>query len=345
MSRALNSRVTGCTPGRALYIGRNSELYIARKYGIYRSNDWGATWQLDCFVPTSGWKPLVAKAPLGARLLRYQIAAFHVLDDGSRIAVARDGVYRAGPDETRMSRVFRITRGSRPLNLAADGARVLFGEYGNGFESSEVFIYISEDAGRTFNVGFRFPAGDIRHVHSVLVDPHHDGYWVLVGDFDRQPGIGSLSKDMQTLEWLNRGSQEHRAVIALVEPDCLIYGTDSDCQQNSIVRIDKQSGKTHALLAVEGCSLYAATFGPVRVISTCALSDPISNSRECSIYASLDGADWKRIVVHRKDPYHSKFFQFGTIVLPYAYHTEPRGMYSGQAIQRMDDRVALLELL
>ena len=28
------------------------------------------------------------------------------------------------------------------------------------------------------------------------------GYWVFAGDFDRQPGIAALSKDMTTLEWL-----------------------------------------------------------------------------------------------------------------------------------------------
>jgi len=242
-----------------------------------------------------------------------------------------------------MSRVFRITRGSRPLNLAVDGSRVLFGEYGN-LDACEVFVYVSENGGRTFSVGYRFPKGDIRHVHNVLVDPYHDGYWVFVGDYDRHPGIGSLSKDLQTLEWLNRGSQRHRAVAALIEPDCLIYGTDSDCQQNAIVRIDKRSGKVHDLREVESCSLYATTFGGVRVISTGVVPNLAGNSNECSLYASRDGAQWERLLVYKKDRHHTKYFQFGTIVLPYAYHSGPRGMYSGQAIEGMDDRVSFLEL-
>ncbi len=344
VTRTLDVRVTGGFGGRALYIGSAGEVYVAKKYEIYRSDDWGATWQLNCFVPSSGWKPLIAKSRLGARLLRYYIAAFEVLADGSRVAVARDGLYRAGPGETRMSRVFRIMRGSRPLNLSVDGNRVLFGEYGN-LDSYEVFVYISEDGGKTFDVGYRFPKGDIRHVHNVLVDPHHDGYWVFVGDFGRQPGIASLSKDMRTLQWLNRGSQKYRAVGVLVEPDCLIYGTDAERQQNSIVRLDKNTGNVHDLLDVEGCSLYATTFGQVRVISTGVVPQLTGNPRECSIYASLDGADWKRVVVHKKDRHHSKYFQVGTIVLPYAYHAEPRGMYSGQAIEHMDDEVSFLELL
>jgi hypothetical protein len=335
---------TARIPGRALYVGQGGQVYIASRYAIQRSNDWGATWQLDCLVPSSGWKPLIARSRLGARLLRYYISAFQVLADGSRVAVARDGVYRAGPDEVRMSRVFAITRGSRPLNLTADGARLLFGEYGRGLESCEVCIYVSEDGGRSFHVGFHFSRGDILHIHNILVDPYQDHYWVLVGDSDRQSGIAALSKDLQTLEWLKRGSQKYRAVGALVERDRLVYGTDSDRQRNFIVSIDKRSADLNEMREVEGASLYATAFGPLHVISTCVEPNPVCTSRECSLYASTDADDWRRVVVHRKDRYHSRCFQFGTLVLPYAHNGEPRGMYSGQAVEDVDDVVSFIEL-
>ena len=343
MHQELNFQITGVCLGRALYVGKDNRLYVSQRYRIFRSDDWGQTWRPDCFVPSSGWKPLAAGMRLAARLLRHEVAAFEVLSDGARIAVVRDGLYRAEPGQTRMTRVFRITRGSRPLNLAVDGARVLFGEYGDAYQDCEAFIYISEDGGRTFDVGYRFPAGSIRHVHGVQVDPYRDTYWVLVGDYDRQPGIGALSKDLRTLEWLNRGSQQCRAVRALIEPDRLIYGTDSDQEQNFIVGMDKSGGKITKLLQVEGSSLYAAAFGPVRVISTCVEPNPICRSRECSLYASRDGFDWRRGAVHCKDRHHPTFFQFGALVLPYAYNNRPRGMFSGQAVKLGDDRVSLVE--
>ncbi len=329
--------------GRALYIGESGEFYVSVKYRVYRSHDGGASWELDCYVPASGWKPLVAATRLGARLLRYYIAAFSILDDGARVAVARDGLYRAGPQEVRMSRVFRVTRGSRPLNLGVDGQRVLFGEYGGGLEPCRVRVYISEDGGREFHVGYEFPKGDIRHVHNVLVDPYQDDYWVLVGDSDRQAGVGLLSRDMKRVEWLRRGSQRFRAVGALIEEGRLVYGTDSDRDHNFIVSLDKQSGRLDEIREVEGSSLYATTFGPVRVISTCVEPNPVCPSRECSLYASTDGDDWQRFAVHRKDPFHFKYSQFGTLVLPYAYGPKPHGMYSGQAVRGLDDKVNLIE--
>jgi hypothetical protein len=340
---SIDLHVTGSTAGRALYISAAGALYIARKYEVYRSENWGATWRLDCYVPSHGWKSLVAKSRLGARLLRHAVVAFEVLADGSRIAVVRDGLYRAGPGEVRMSRVFHVTRGSRPLNIAVDGDRVLFGEYGN-LDACEVFVYTSEDCGKTFDVGHRFSRGDVRHVHNVVVDPYQDNYWVLAGDFDDKCGIASLSKDMRTLEWLGRGNQTYSAVRAFVEPDCLVYGMDSPDQRNWIVRTEKQTGRVTRLIELEGSSLHAATFGPVRVVSTCVQPNPTSTSRQSLLYASLDGNDWTRVLVHRKDWHHPELFQFGTIVLPYAYHAEPRGMYSGQAIQQMDDKVGFVEL-
>lgn len=342
MNDGLDFRVSTLGHGRALYIDRQGALYVSQRYVVRRSDDGGATWHVDCFVPSSGWKPLAAKLRLGARLLRYCIAAFQVLPDGSRVAVARDGIYRVSRGETAMTRVFRYTRGSRPLNLAADGNRVLFGEYGD-LNDGEVCIYVSENSGRTFDIGYRFPRGDIRHVHNVLVDPHRDNYWVFVGDFGRQSGIGVLSKDLKSLDWLSRGSQRCRAVGAVVEKDCLVYGTDSDRERNFIVRMDRQSGRIEDLSEVEGSSLYATRFGPVRVISTCVEPNPMCPSRECSLYVSRDGTRWQRLAIHRKDRYHSILFQFGTLVLPHTCHDGRWGVFSGQAVNGLDDRVAIID--
>lgn len=338
----LQASTERATRGRALYVGPRGELYIANRYAVYRSTDGGTAWVPDCYIPDFGWKWFATRTRLGARLLRHYIAAFQVLVDGSRIAVARDGVYRAAAGEMRMHRGFRLTRGARPLNIAVDGNRVLFGEYGE-LAQDAACIYCSDDGGRTFDVFYRFRRGDIRHIHNIVVDSTRDGYWVFVGDFGPDPGIGFLSKDGKHLEWLGRGSQRLRVVSALIEPDCLICGTDSDHDRNFIVRIDKQSGRVDDLREVEGSSLYATRFGDVRLISTCVEPNPACSSRECSLYASRDGEEWKRTIVREKDRYHPKYFQFGTLVLPYSCSLEPRGMFSGQAVKGLDDRVTLID--
>lgn len=333
------------TSGRALFVASNGDLYIGRGCRIFRSRDLGATWDLDCYVPSFGWKHYCSHVRLMARLLRWYIAALQVLPDGSRVAVARDGIYRAEPGELEMKRTFKILRGSRPLNISFDGSRLIFGEYGGGLEETEVLIYVSEDGGRTFSEGFRFPHSDIRHVHNVMFDPFQDHYWVLVGDFGRQTGIGALSKDLKNLDWVGRGTQRYRAVSAIIEPDRLIYGTDSDRDFNFIVSLDKQSGRINELREVEGSSLFAAQFGDWKIISTAVEPNPYCRSRECSLYGSKDGIEWQRLVVHWKDGFSAVYFQFGALVLPYTQTSSINSiMYSGQAIQEFDGRVGLIEI-
>lgn len=336
--------IRGETRGRALFIDRTGRLYLARGYQIHRSDDGGATWELDAWVPASGWKPLAAGLPLAARLLRFNIQAFQVLDDGARVAVARDGIYRAGPGERCMMRTWAVTRGSRPITLSRDGPRLLFGEYGGAeMDRLGVQIYCSEDGGRRFEPIFELPKGDVHHIHQVLVDPHADHYWVLAGDHGRTPGIAALSKDGRDLTWVDRGHQMVRAVSALPRPEALIYGSDSELEPNFIVRLDKKTGRWERLRPVEGSSLYAAEVAGMALISTSVESSRVNTARHCSLYASRDDAEWTPVLSLDKDPWHP-YFQFGLIVLPTVQAKETsRWMFSGQALSGRHDRVSLCD--
>jgi hypothetical protein len=332
----------GRAVGRALLIDARGWCFIAHGYRIVRSDDGGRHWTLDCFIPPTGWRPWVASIRLGARLLRHYIASLEILSDGTRVAVARDGIYRALPGEPDMQRVFSFRRGSRPLSLAVDSKdRILFGEYGS-LEDSEVRVYASEDHCRSFEPVFTFPPGDIRHVHSIVVEPR-GGFWVLAGDFGEQPGVGLLSDDLRHLDWLARGHQKVRAVGVLVRPECLIYGTDTDRERNFIVRLDKRTGGVEILREVEGSSLFAVDFGACSAVTTCVEPNPVCHSREASLYLSADGENWDRHVSFTKDKYHPVLFQFGTLVLPSSHYEGTLGMFSGQAVDELDGATRIVE--
>ena len=341
----LRTAIGAPVAGRALFVDRDGTLFAARGYRIVRSADAGMTWVADGYLPDSGVKGVAGRSRLAARLLRRQVAAFTVLADGTRVAVGREGIYRAGPAELRFELTFGFERGSRPLHLAVDRRgpleRILFGEYGE-LGGEEVRIYLSEDGARTFEVAFTFPRGDIRHVQNVI--PDGDRYWVLCGDYGAHPGIGCLSSGFEHLEWLRRGEQSFRAVGALVSRDALTYGTDSDRERNFIVRLEKESGRLTRLLEVEGSSLDATSFGPLQLISTCVEPNPQCPSPHACIYGSLDGERWERLAAYRKDAWHPTLFQFGNLVLPASRSPEPRGHFSGQALRGFDDRLSTLAL-
>lgn len=341
----LKARIGAPVAGRALFVDHDGTLFAARGYRIQRSADAGVTWVDDGHLSESTWKGVAARSRLAARLLRRQVVALTVLDDGTRVAVGREGIFRAGRGESRFEPTFRVERGSRPLHLAVDrrngGERILFGEYGE-LGGEEVRVYASDDGGRTFAVAFAFPRGEIRHVHNLI--PDGDRIWVLCGDYGAQAGIGSLSNDCARFEWLRRGEQSYRAVGALLSREALTYGTDSDRERNFIVRLEKATGRLTRLLEVEGSSLAATSFGPLQLIATCVEPNPQCPSRLACLYGSLDGERWQRLASYRKDAWHPTLFQFGALVLPGSRCPEPRGHFSGQALRGFDDRLATLAL-
>jgi len=338
-----NLNICGTASGRALLVAQDGALYCGRGYRIYRSHDGGREWVLDCQIRAQGWKPLVSKMKLAARLLRYNIQALRVLPDGSRVAIARNGAYRAQAGDLEMNRKWTLVRGSRPINLSADGDRLLFGEYGGPeMDAVGVRIYCSGDCGEHFEPVYEFPKGDIRHVHNVVFDEYEDHYWVLTGDYDRTPGIAALSKDFRHLDWLDRGNQMVRAVSVLVRPDCLIYGSDTELEANYIIRLEKRSGRYERIAPIDGSSIYSADFGNLALISTCVEPSKVNTSDCASVYGSRDGIKWSKLLSQRKDGFSPTLFQFGLVVLPVVQTQVPCwGMLSGQAVAENHNRVGI----
>jgi hypothetical protein len=332
---------TASCRGRALAVCADGRLYVSRRYAIYRSDDRGESFALDCTVPAPAWRRIAASPRTIARLLRHDVEALIVLDDGARLAIARHGIYRAEPGSATMSRVYDLWRGSRPLNLAVGGGgRIVFGEYGDNPDRHEIHVYASDD-GRRFDVAHTFAAGDVRHVHNLLWDAHLGKYWIFVGDYGREPGVGLMDAELSGVTWVARGSQQARAVRAIVEPDALVFGTDTDTERNHIVRLDKATGAMTTLCDLPGTSLYAARFGDLRMVSTCVEPGSVNPDRSARLFASVDGDAWGEVASFRKDPLSLRYFQFGTIVLA-GGAAAAQAMFSGQAVAGLDDRVRIV---
>lgn len=330
-------------PGRALVVTQSSVLYVGRGYTIFRSADCGVTWVMDAIVPTSQLNRLAAGVRFAARLLRREIYGLRVLSDGARLAIAPDGVYWAGTDETLMQRTFAFSSG-RTLGLGTNGNQVVFGEYGSNAGRGAVSLFGSEDGGRTFTEVYRFGPGLIRHVHSVTWDPFLRRFIVMTGDYGAECGIGVLDQSLGRIDWIVRGTQRARAVSAIIDEKGITYGTDSHLEPNYIVRLEKASGRTDILQQIEGSSLFSARFGGLHAISTCVEPSSVNRSRNVALYASHDGQSWARVYGTRKD-FWSKWLQFGTLILPHSGSTSPWGVFSGQAVVDCDGRSWLIRAL
>ena len=338
-----DDRVLASGQGRALRIEADGGLYVGRGRTLFRSGDGGRSWRLDARIP-GGERDPRTWSRIGRRLFREYFQALEILGDGSRVVVARHGLYRADAGSAELRETFRIRRGSRPLGLARDDEdRLVFGEYGSNPDRREVHLYASVDRGRSFEVCHTFPSGGIRHVHGVVADARVGGFWVFTGDVANEAGIGILDGDLETFTWVVRGKQTARVVQAIRTPEGFVYGTDSEVEANAIVRLDVQSGSVERLREVEGSSLFAGRFGELGLISTCVEPSAVNRSRDVVLYASHDLAEWTPVLRRRKDAWPS-LFQFGTFVLAASRDERPRALLSGQATAGLDDRFLFVDL-
>jgi hypothetical protein len=331
------------TTGRALFVAPDGACYIGRHYAIFRSADEGSTWQFVTRMPCAVHRRVAQVSRLACRLLRHEVRAINRLSDGTIIAANREWVYYGRPGEPRM-RPCTIDTSAKflapPMSVAIGPSdRVLWGEYDSSSVRKLVRLYVSDDGGRTFEVARTFPPGDIRHIHTLSFDAAIDRYWLLAGDHEKEPGIGLLSKDLKHFDWLVKGQQQYRAAEVFDFGDRLVYGTDSEREQNCILSLDKKSGRVERIIEIEGSCIYAARFGPWYVLSTTVEPSEVNASSHATLWASRDGARWTKVFSAAKDFWHPRYFQYGSLVLPRGASDRDTIIFSGQALKGLDGRL------
>jgi hypothetical protein len=326
--------------GQILWMS-HSNILIARGFRILQSDDQGKTWRLRWTIPIQNWKSIFVHVRLTARLLRQGIRTFCLLSDGTGVAITKAGIFRGEPESQTMNFVMLPTDGT-PINILVDKQdRVLFGDYGfRGVKS----IYVSFDRAKTFEMIRQFKPDEIRHIHGIQEDPFDGGYWVFTGDYQHQAGIARLSPDLKYFDWIYRNNQNVRGVRAIIERDCLYYGTDSDVENNYIVRFDKSSCKPELICPIPGASLSATRFAKMRLISTSV--DPSTKITDVILYGKYgDDGSWNELIRYRKDFLHPKYFQYGTLLFPGTDSETTWGVYTGQAICKFDNKTFIVKWL
>ncbi len=257
------------------------------------------------------------RIPWLLRLLRLGLHELIHLSDGSMLGSAAGAIVRLEPGQTAFQTVFKLPKGSRPLRLCAtpDGW-VFFGEYFRNPERQHVDIFGSDDGGWTWQQLYRFPAGQIRHIHGIFYDPFRQGCWVLTGDEDAECKIMFSSNRFQHLEQVFGGSQVFRSVYLFPREQGLITATDTPFEANFIHWLEPESGRHQTCQAVEGSVLYGATVGQYLVLSTLVEPSKVNLSRQAVIWISRDGQRWRRLAAYSKDLIAGRYFQYASFRFP-----------------------------
>ncbi|MBP8688881.1 hypothetical protein KBH77_00820 [Patescibacteria group bacterium] len=315
-----------------------NKLFVAIENKIFSTTDFCEHFKLDGILPFSLAEKTFWMNRLTKRLFRLSPRKMLLLDDGSRIIIARKGIFKAGSKEKIYRRTFSITRGSRPISLCKDEkGNVYFGEYFSNPERSEVYIYGSSDKGETWNIAYVFPKRSIRHIHGLFYDKYMKCIWITTGDYGEEPFIAVTDDSFKSIRKVYSNGQLSRVVQIIVKKDHLYYSTDTEIEHNFICKLSKKDFSLSKLQPVQGSCTEAGENEVGMFFATMVEPSKVNKSQYSHLWFSKDGNEWSEIAKFKKDIWNPKYFQFGTICLPQGIMPNSYLFFSGRALVNIDN--------
>jgi len=217
--------------------------------------------------------------------------------------------------------------------------RILWSEYSGNPERREMRVFVSDDGGQTFQVGYVFSAGEIRHVHNIIYDAALGQYWILTGDFGDEAGFALLSGDLTRLEWVVRGGQHVRGVNAFDFGNRFVFGKDTEKVRNAIMWLDKSTGAVERMQELEGSCIYSCRFGGVYCLTTTVEPSQVNLGTEAQMWISRDGDHWTKVFEATRDRWCGKYFQYGSLILPRCLGSDSDTiLFSAQSLKGIDGK-------
>ena len=330
MVNKLNGKVISVERGSRI-ISRGYRLYdVNRKYKVADSK-YGF---LSYFVLTR-------------RFLRAEITGQNKLSNGDYLVVAKKGLFLRKQCCDRFEKVFDMPRGSKPLNICiAPSGNLYFGEYFQNMDKQAVHIYCSEDNGQTWHVVYTFPGGNINHIHGLFFDKYTNRIWVATGDRENECIIGYTEDEFKTFVEVFRGGQEYRTCQLFFYKDFIVFGTDTQYQQNVIKKFDRKTLEITELKKVQGSVIKGGQVGDVAFISTTVEPSNVNTDKWAHLWVTKDGLHWEERYKAKKDCLPATLFQFGTFEFPQYYGIEKleRLYFSGRALKGLDGKTTYIDL-
>jgi hypothetical protein len=293
-------------------------LYASRGYSLLRAQikPGNIEWLPVGWYQPPWWRNLTCSSRLSHRLFRDGFHALAVLASGHIVAAVPGAIIRLVPGDSEFSVCHRVTRGTRPLHIAAAPAGHLFwGEYFDNPNREEVHVYASSDQGATWNVAYTFAKGAVRHVHNIVYDEWENCLWILTGDNGAECRILRAACDFSTVDVALSGNQQARAVALVPSPEALYFSSDTPLEANHIYRLDRRMNLA-PVAALDSSSIYGCRVGEFLFFSTMVEPSEANQTREVGLYGSPNGRDWQRTLSWKKDRWPMGLFQYGNAFLP-----------------------------
>ena len=289
---------------------------------------------------------LFSRLTLTRRFLRAEITGLYALTNGNKVVIAKKGLFLQKKESKSFEKRFAMPRGSKPLNLClSPSGNIFFGEYFQNMEKQSVNIYCSEDNAQTWHVVYTFEAGNINHIHGLFYDKYTNRIWVATGDRENECIIGYTEDEFKTFKEVFRGGQEYRTCQLFFYENFIVFGTDTQYEQNVIKKFDRKTLEITELQNVQGSVIKGGQVGDVAFISTTVEPSKVNTDKYAHLWVTKDGLHWEERYKAKKDwlPF---IFQFGTFEFPQYYGIDKleRLYFSGRALKGLDGKSTYIDL-
>ena len=295
-----------------------------------------------------GWKySFVSRLGILRRFFRAEVTGLYMMIDGNEVLIAKKNLFSRLTTDISFTKSFDIPRGSKPLNICiTPSGCIYFGEYFQNKNKQAVNIYRSEDNAKTWHIVYTFKEGNINHIHGLFYDPYTNRIWVTTGDRDNECIIGYTENEFKTFTGVFRGGQDYRTCQLFFYKDFIVFGTDSQYQQNVIKKFDRQSLEITELQVVQGSVIKGGQVGEVAFISTTVEPSDVNTDNWAHLWVTKDGLHWEEKFKAKKDRLPATLFQFGTFEFPQYYGIKKlkRLYFSGRALKGLDGKTSYIDL-
>jgi hypothetical protein len=239
-------------------------VWATRGFAVYRSQGGDAFERVLTLRPRLGTAWGGYLAPLRSRFGYQELVELLPLEDERLVAFAAGDVHVVDLETRVIERTHRLRyfgrgkgRGLMAFGLTRDqSGAIYFGEYTTEPKAHPVCIWKSSDEAMTWHKAFEFPAGTVRHIHTVQVDPYDEALWVGTGDRNEECFVGISHDGAASFRWIAQGSQTCRTCGFVFFPDVVLWGMDADHKPNRVIRLHREEGTIDAHAELPGVTFY-----------------------------------------------------------------------------------------
>lgn len=330
---------------KALYV-TNEIIIGARGYYIYEFNLKHNTFKKKFKVIDAKYS-LLSLFKLSRRIFRAEITNFYRLDNDIDFLIAKKAIYKREQKSSEFRKCLNLKRGSKPLNLCITPEnKIYFGEYFSNVKKDEVYIYCSNNLGRSWDIAYTFQSGEINHIHGIFYDKYTDYIWFCTGDLNNECKIGYTQNHFKTITILFEGNQNFRTCNLFFYKDYVIFATDSQYIINNIFYFNREQKKAIPIKEIQGSSIKGSQNSQFSILSTTVEPSKINTDKFSYVWYSNNGLEWKQIIKLKKDSL-PHYFQFGCVEFPKfdnKYNIN-KIVISGRALKNYDNKTLIIDLL